>query len=149
MYSVPRDWNFIKQNHAWNGYNTASMYYHNSRALEIAMKEFPEAEVVVKYRSDVVSSHTFPHAEGALDEKTIYLPNGNDYGGVNDQLAYGTPESMAVYCSLYDKIEEYVRNGVPYHPETLLSHHLRSNAIQTKRFDFAYGLEPSRHDAWN
>lgn len=149
MFSLPSSWKFVQKAHAWNGYNTASMYYHNQKAFELAMRRFPEAEVVVKYRSDVSSQERFPHPLEPLAENAVYLPNCNDYGGVNDQIAYGTPKSMEAYCSLYEKIQAYVESGVPYHPETLLAHHLRKVNVEIRRFNFKYGLDPSRHNTWN
>jgi hypothetical protein len=66
----------------------------------------------------------------------VYIPHGNDYrDGINDQFAYGCYESMRVYFSLYLFHERYFNQGVMFHPEGYLNHHLKENGIEIVRVD--------------
>ena len=68
-----------------------------------------------------------------LDLKTIVgdlsIPSGNDWcGGINDQFAIGSSESMDVYCDLYNCFS--MINHVPYHPESMLGEYLKIRSIE-------------------
>ena len=63
----------------------------------------------------------------------VYIPSGCDYGGVNDQFAFGDYDSMQVYCSLYDHYSKYFNEGLTFHPESYLHHHLVANGIEIIR----------------
>ena len=64
----------------------------------------------------------------------VYIPHGNDYReGINDQFAFGCYESMRVYFSLYLYHERYFNQGVMFHPEGYLKHHLEQNGIEIVR----------------
>jgi len=66
----------------------------------------------------------------------VYIPHGNDFReGINDQFAYGCYESMRVYFSLYLFHERYFNQGVMFHPEGYLNHHLKENGIEIVRVD--------------
>jgi len=66
----------------------------------------------------------------------IYIPHGNDFReGINDQFAYGCYESMRVYFTLYLYHERYFNQGVMFHPEGYLNHHLKENGIEVVRVD--------------
>lgn len=60
----------------------------------------------------------------------IYIPYNNDHrDGTNDQFAYGDYEAMSYYVSMADRINDYFNDGVLFHPETLLKHHLKDRAV--------------------
>ena len=63
-----------------------------------------------------------------LFKDSLNIPERGDCGGINDLMAWGSYEDMKYYTSLYDKIDEYYNRGVRFHPETLLSFHLRQNS---------------------
>lgn len=67
----------------------------------------------------------------------VNIPPGFDWrGGYNDVLAWGSREAMSHYCSLFHKIEEYVKgHGVFFHPETMLKYHLDTSAYGVERPD--------------
>ena len=146
-FRVPDSWHFVNRNVMWNSVNTSSMYFHNKSAYAELMTIAPDVDIVVKFRSEVVSDAVFPLPDTALplDEMRVYQPS-QTMNGVNDQLAYGNKASMAVYCSVYDRIEEYVtREGVWYHPETLLGHHCRKNSVEMQCFRYDYSLNVARN----
>lgn len=59
----------------------------------------------------------------------VYIPEGQDYGGLNDQFAFGDYGAMMWYTRLYDHIDSYWESGVKFHPETLLAYHLRNTMV--------------------
>lgn len=82
-----------------------------------------------------------------LDLKTIVgdlsIPSGNDWcGGINDQFAVGSSESMDVYCDLYNCFS--MIKHVPYHPESMLGEYLKIRSIEINRFDFKILISSSR-----
>jgi len=82
-----------------------------------------------------------------LDLKTIVgdlsIPSGNDWcGGINDQFAIGSSESMDVYCDLYNCFS--MIKHVPYHPESMLGEYLKIRSIEINRFDFKILISSSR-----
>lgn len=69
----------------------------------------------------------------ALDGN-ILIPNAWDFKIVNpwavsDAFAISTPEVMDVYCDLYDHIDEYIRNGDIFHPESLCGRNIQSHNL--------------------
>lgn len=110
----------------------------------------PSYDIVIKLRADIVFFEELLLPE-VIEKNTIYIPEGNDYPyhsydpfyhveGINDHLAYGTFETMKVYSNVYKNIDNYCSNGRPYHPESLLLHHLQSNGLKIKRFRISYIL---------
>ena len=82
-----------------------------------------------------------------LDLKNILgdlcIPHGNDWcGGINDQFAIGSSESMDIYCDLYNSFS-MIRH-MPYHPESILGEYLKIRNIQISRFDFNVSISSSR-----
>lgn len=103
----------------------------------------------------MVPFEEFPFPQ-KVEPNTIYIPHGNDYpyhwdnpyyhvAGVNDRIAYGDVDSMRIYSNVYEKIDEYCSNGRPYHPESLVLHHLESNGLKIQRFPFQFCLHSDRH----
>jgi hypothetical protein len=64
-----------------------------------------------------------------IEPNVVYIPEGQDYGGLNDQFAFGDYAAMKYYCSMYDRIDEYWNAGCKFHPETLLAYHLRNTMV--------------------
>lgn len=136
-------------------YNMTSAFYNNMKAFEM-IEEYQNQhgfvyDVVVKYRADVVSNEDLNLLN--MDMGSLYIPEGRDYTvhskykGMNDQIAYGDPEMMKIYSSLYRNMEEYlIKDNVIFHPESLLYHHLKKNDIidRIKRFPFDYSLNKKR-----
>lgn len=127
--------------------NTYSMFYHNNRATQLIEKYENETghvfDVIVKYRGDIITNDIMEIHKP--DDNTVYIPKDKDFGGINDQIAYGSKETMKKYASCIDKINQYCKSGVVYHPEILLLRHLKSNELIIKRYDYDYRLCNSRH----
>ncbi len=134
-----------------NAQNTMSMFFNNREAyrlLSCYTKAYQQTkyDLVIKYRPDIQSDlHLFDIQDP--EEGCVYVPEGSDYGGVNDQVAAGTVEAMAKYCSAFDDIEQRVdEEGYRIHPETILAKHLEREGVSVHRVRFDYSLNPKRSD---
>jgi hypothetical protein len=62
--------------------------------------------------------------------------NGVQGRVVNADFAVGTSKIMTTYCNMFDHMYNYETQGVIFHPETLLAHHLHINSITTPMTNF-------------
>ena len=151
QFEIPESWKFVDRRTRFNNMNTVSMFFHNKSAYEELISRAPDVDLIVKYRSDISSSlelvESFETFE-TFKSLEVFHPVINTYFGMNDQVGFGSPTSMAIYCGLYDHIQEYVdNNAVEFHPETLLGHHLRTNNVKISTVNFRYTLNAGRHSA--
>lgn len=128
-----------------NAANTFSMFHHNKQCMLMAA-DYSSArgidfDIVMKYRADISAGTTVPFVDGPKDN-TVYVPEGNDWiGGLNDQVAYGTPEAMTKYCGAVDHVVALCSLGVLYHPETLLRACVQFvSGMAIERFPFEYAI---------
>lgn len=62
----------------------------------------------------------------------VNVPWWGRFGGVNDRMAIMTDTSAMIYFTLYNHIEQLLKDGCPFHPESLLLAHLEKNNIKVK-----------------
>lgn len=82
------------------------MFYchkNNADMLELTEKKTGEQNDFIIYaRTDGdYGSHSLPSVTSmqTLWENTIYIPEGKDYDGLNDQIAHGTKKNVTLlYC---------------------------------------------------
>lgn len=128
---------------AGNINNMYSMFYHNYKAMEL-IKNFQDKhnttfDVVIKYRADIYSQDVI-NIENNIDNDTVFIPVGSDWGGVNDQVAYGNFNSMYKYSSCFFNFFEYAELFNVFQPETILKLHLIMNHLKENRFNYNYKL---------
>ena len=70
----------------------------------------------------------------------IHIPSNNDWGGINDQFAFGNYEDMMLYLDLYNNLNNLLDRGITLHPETLLKFHLIDKNMKISRFPSDYGI---------
>lgn len=78
---------------------------------------------------------------------TVYIPNvDQDHaGGLNDQFAYGTPESMKLYCSTIKRIHTIMNTKLErIHPERLNRISTELAGLTVVRFELSYTLARNR-----
>lgn len=131
-----------------NNYNNVySMFYNNKKNYEMIKnyenKHNMKFDVILKYRTEITSNsgNDVIDIVENLEKNTVYIPDIYDWNGINDQVAYGDNESMKKYCECIDNILNLCNNGVKYHPETLLYHHLNSIGLSVRRINFSYILK--------
>lgn len=109
--------------------NTLNQWRNRMAAFELVENVHPFYAIV---RTDIVFSSPIIQFDPAPGR--VYIPFGNDYrGGVNDQFAFGTYSVMQRYCNLYDHYRTYFDQGLVFHPESYLSHHLKLAEIEIVR----------------
>ncbi len=79
-FEVPDSWEFVDRNKKFNSLNTVSMFYHNKLAYEELIRIAPDVDIIVKYRSDIVSSNVL-HLPDFLDPSrlTVFHPLKNTF----------------------------------------------------------------------
>ena len=127
--------------------NRMSMFYHNMLAFQMIQKSGVIYDVVVKFRPDLLAQD-IPDVTAPMEQECIYIPDGEDYNGINDRVAYGDMTAMQTYCNIYSKIDTTLRSDPSYrlHPETVLNWHLRGHNI--RRFQYSTDLDPARGRNW-
>jgi hypothetical protein len=97
-------------------------------------------DIVIALRIDL-------HFESKIDfntciDNTIYIPNSSDWGGINDQLAYGNLNSMKKYMNIFDNIIELLDTEKSIvHPETLTLANINHMRLEVVRFDCNYFID--------
>jgi len=60
------------------------------------------------------------------------MPWWGRFGGCNDRMAILGKKAAPIYFNLYNHIESLLKDGCPFHPETLLLAHLERNHVRVK-----------------
>ena len=104
-------------------------------------------DLVIRTRPDLMLHNVLDlkNIKLKLDEtpNQIAMPDNTRCGygkRSSDLMAVGSSHAIDQYCDLYLKAEEYHNNGVMFHPETLLSHHLDQCGILFD-FNFSYQID--------
>ena len=107
-----------------------------------------EYDCIVSYRLDLFSESKIDYIN--LD-KSIYIPEGQDhYGGINDQVAYGTYEPMSIYMNLFDSMKKYLDEKKSiFFPELLNKCHLFENKVPIIRTEYNYKIVRGGHSLFN
>ena len=83
-------------------------------------------DLVLRSRSDITFDQpvNLRRLLRAAQEHIITPRNGHYREGYCDQFAIGSSVNMTTYSTVFDKIEAYLKEGLPLHSETLLRRHL-------------------------
>ena len=80
-------------------------------------------DVVIRTRFDV---EILDEIELRNCNNSMFIPMGGDHrDGFNDLLAYGDSHIMDYYCSNFNHLVDYIKDGELIHPERLLKRHLK------------------------
>lgn len=148
-YILPEKWSNISHKHeSTKPQNMCSMYYNNKKAFELIEEHMKSNNInydlIVKFRPDIMNEYlpTFFIPQ----DNEVYTPDEHVFGwpAINDMIAFGNFETMKVYSSMYDYIDQYIDNGVLFHPETMLRYHLDDKGIIIKNFKYTYELDKER-----
>jgi len=119
------------------------MWYKIQSASKL-MQDYEELvgekyDLVIKGRFDINIHDPLIIQE---DQNVISIPPGYDWKkGVNDIFAYGGRDAMVHYCNMFDFLESYIiYDGVFFHAETLLKHHLFNSEFGVERPDIRISL---------
>jgi hypothetical protein len=97
-------------------------------------------DIVLSLRIDCVYYNSFDFK--TLEDNTIYIPVNNDYGGINDQIAYGKIDVMKKYNSIFSKILFFLDNNISEpHSECLHYANINYCKLIIKRINLYYYLD--------
>lgn len=90
-------------------------------------------DIYVRIRPDIVLNGPIDFSKYDCTGKTIYIPQGNDFGGINDQFAFGNHEVMKIYYSIYQTHHELWHEGVLFHSESMQLANLNKHGVNIVR----------------
>jgi hypothetical protein len=135
----PPEYTILKniQTNPWtNMVHVYNNYYSLKQVNMLREQHDMNYDLVIRARGDVGITTPIDlravHTYLMSNPKMILSPDNlrNGLGcSLNDCMAIGTSDTMSIYCNGIDKFETYHAQGVPYHAETLLAHHLNVNRI--------------------
>jgi len=109
----------------------------NNLRKDFAKENHIKYDYVIRLRTDIM-------LETPLDLKhnqnNLFIPSYGDYGGINDQFAYGSEELMDIYSSIYDNMFNYLEEGCGANPEHLVKFCLQKNGINPIRTNDRYHI---------
>lgn len=70
-----------------------------------------------------------------LNNNNLYIPDHDDWGGINDRFALSSSKNMDIYNSLIDHCEKIFDMGNAFHVETFLKKHIDNHKISIKRIN--------------
>lgn len=105
-----------------------AMHYNRRRAFDM-IQDRPNR--IVSSRFDLYVDDYIWYVD-TIEDNTIYIPEGEDHGGLNDRFAYGNYESMKIYCHLYDQIDTLSHPEL--HPESILKEYVDITGLTVVRF---------------
>jgi hypothetical protein len=77
-------------------------------------------------------------------DDTVWVPQGSDWGGLNDQFAMGSYYAMEKYMLLYPEVEPLLDGLMVsigyYGPEPLMQSHIERVGLRVERFPLNYRL---------
>lgn len=121
------------------------MFYSMFKANELKSSYEEEGgfkyDYVIRARTDLLIRKKI-HREQLywLDDNSVLIPSGFDFGGINDQAAIGTSLAIDKYASMHKRLNEYLREGQQYDPERLMKHHLEKEGFTIRRVDLDYSI---------
>lgn len=147
------DYSSFKLHPLTNMHNFMSMWYNRKRVfnelIEYMISTNTVYDIIVSLRLDAFNDEKLDFEQLIQQSKlrneeaqqVVFIPEEHDWGGINDQLAFGNFESMQIYMSLYDDIWTLMKEQPQFGPETILLGHLLKNDMCVYRFPFKYRLK--------
>jgi len=132
-----------------NSHNVMCMWVNRQRVFqdmrEYMIKNNVWYDLVISTRLDTWCYEALNLSKyDNLSDSEIYVPNGCDWGGLNDQLAIGNYYAMEKYMLLYSNIRpilDILMNRIGYYgPEPILKVNTEMNELTVHRFPLYYKL---------
>jgi hypothetical protein len=142
---------YVKR-HETNKHNVMCMFINRKRAFS-DFAQYQEAhgiayDLVISCRLDMEAREALDYSVFSdRGDSVVYIPSpktDRDYGGINDQMAVGSPAAMLRYMLTYDDLFAILDSGATFHPETLLKKYLDLHRVDCRRFAFDYELAKNR-----
>lgn len=119
------------------------MLYTSSSCFRIVDKKV-DYDIVFRCRTEITYERKISTED--LTGGNLVIPHGTDgRGGYQDSFAFGPPDLMNIYTSLYHYVPIYANQGEMVHPEHLLKYHLTRQKAPVQRIDFPMKLRGRRY----
>lgn len=138
--------NLAEYCHGWVCEDNMIRHFINKKRAFQLFENYMDAtnkkyDYVVSVRIDLFFTSKFVFEEQSAPINTIYIPEGNDYGGINDQVAYGSVDAMKKYSYIFDNLIELLERKLSVvHPESLHKANILYNDIIVKRTPLDYSI---------
>lgn len=99
-------------------------------------------DVVISLRIDLIFRNPFTFNN--IQDNTIYIPNCYDYvdNAINDQIAYGSFNTMKKYSSIITNVLYFLENKMTIpHPESINLTNINYYKLKIVRFNLNYYLD--------
>jgi hypothetical protein len=135
-------------------HNVSSMLINRLRVqkavFEYSNKNNINYDLVISYRFDLFCynkldlNYFLKEIQQNNNNHYLFIPSGDDYGGINDRLAIGSMYSISKYLQLYEKLDEIMESGnCIFHPEELLLYYMKTYCqdIVINRFNSKFEIK--------
>lgn len=100
-------------------------------------------DLVLLTRPDIVYAEAFPFTHLPSYHNVLYIPYGDDHGGLNDQMKVGTLQTLFKHSGW----SKYVLSSNVPGPERSLAKQITNHRINVKRFWYEYALLRKRDES--
>lgn len=115
--------------------NTYYQTMRQWRANYLAFSLVPQGyDIYVRIRPDIEFNGKLDFSQFDCSGKTIYIPQGLDYGGICDQFAFGNYEVMKIYYSVFENVHELYHEGKIFHSESMQLNNLQKHGVNIVRY---------------
>jgi hypothetical protein len=120
--------------------NMVRHFINKQRVLSLLEKHDAKYDAIVSLRIDCVFTGNFNFDN--IDDNTIYVPQGNNFYGLNDQIAYGKPAVMKLYNSIFSNLMLLLEESRSVlHPESLTLANVQYHNLKIVRVVLQYFIE--------
>jgi hypothetical protein len=124
-----------------------SMFYNQNKAFNLIEQyqkdNSMQFDCILYYRADMISTDKL--VLNMPESNAIYIPSDRGYGGCNDRVAYGSYESMKVYCNIINSLESMYCKA-PKNPENTIQEYLKNTGLRIIPFTYNTDLHNLRSD---
>ena len=118
--------------------NHISMFYSMMQSNNLKINFEKENNMIfdivyrMRFDSEILNKELI-HKE-KIESNVVFIPcELKDYGGINDQFAFGSSDGMNKYSNLYNNIDNF--NPTQFNPEIIFLNYLKTQDIEIKRHD--------------
>lgn len=97
-------------------------------------------DVIISLRIDTIFNSELIFDN--INDNTIYIPENFDFGGINDQVAYGNLSVMKKYMNIFNNCEIILEKGTTIpHPESLTLANINFYNLDICRVDLKHTID--------
>lgn len=124
-----------------NKWENVMCMYLNRKNVKTLFKKYMEDhqieyDLVLSYRVDywIHSKLNLQQLVNKSNEGFLSIPAGNNYQGLNDQMAIGNMNTIIQYLSVYDALPHLLQRFGTLNPEIILQNYVKLKKIKLFRF---------------